>query len=105
MEWVRIVRERGIEDYSWVLAMNNWVVLFLVTGMTCRRVQDGSREENYYFGCVKFEMSLRHPSRDSKEAARGTMQELMAGVTNIGVICKHLFSLLPLPSQFPPEPL
>ena len=90
-----------MEDYAWVLARNDWVVPFPEIGLTWRRVQGGWQEENYYFGRVRFETSLRHPSGESKEVARCIYNPGAQGWSNK---CRsHLqtsvpFSPFPLPS-------
>lgn len=85
--------------------MNNWVVPVPDTGITWRWVRDGWQEESDYFGCVRFEKSLRPPRGDLKEAARGTLQELGAAVANISHLQRSVpFSPFPLPPRLPPEP-
>lgn len=76
--------------------MNKQVVSFPETQ---RRLQDGWQEESYYLGHVKTEMSLRHPSGESKEEGGGIIQELRAG-SQVQASSANICSLLSIPAAF-----
>ena len=81
-----------MEDDSGFLALAGQCH-FLRWGCPGGECRMGGREESYQCGCVKSETSLRQPSGDSEEAARGPAKA-QAKVTHAGVTYRHVFPAL-----------